>query len=482
MGETDSQSTPRAASPQVAPAKGAAVVASGPVNPGMPKSPATPMPARPATPPRPMVVQQQTPQQPQPSQPHPTPAPAQSGPMPSVPAQTAALPSAAPLPVAVPGPDYHPPVAGGVNPTGSAGKQPKKRNGLLVFGIIVCILAAIVLVVALVYVNLRQQTEPLNVNAPSTATIQAAFDSSDLTPANLSSYSYIDTEGLDDPELTDVKAGSVNYGEGRQSATCDATAKAKWENDSVSVEQTVQVPFTYNTSTNTWDVGRATAQSAGEKVAPTGPADLEKVQAALPSLLSDYDPEIASLFPDPEVVATADLDKDGGQITFAVDQAGENEEDQHTQTDVTVGLVWEDGKGWAATILGVGEIQGPAQPAEGDDANAAAGAEGGAEGNTAQSGATTDGGDGAQMLLRRFTGELVEVPGIIEYRDNRVLLRSDYTIRVILDGRTYLAQYFELTANTFVVTNGAHVSVVGEISATGALEQAPLMIDLDYES
>ena len=85
------------------------------------------------------------------------------------------------------------------------------------------------------------------------------------------------------------------------------------------------------------------------------------------------------------------------------------------------------------------------------------------------------------MLLNCSTGDLVEVPGVIEYRDNRVLLRSDYTIRVVLDGRTYITNYFELTANTFVVTNGAHVSVIGEISATGTLPQAPLMISLDYE-
>ena len=404
-----------------------------------------------------------------------------------VPAQTVVLPAAAPapnLPVAVPGPDYHPPVAGGVNPSGPAGKPSKKRNGLLIFGIIVCILAAIVLVVALVYVTFRQQQpEPLNVNAPSTATVQAAFDSADITPSNLSSYAYIDTEGLDDPELTDVKAGNVNYGEGRQSATCEATAKAKWENDSVSVEQTVQLPFTYNTSTNTWDPGRPNAQSAGEKVTPVGPADLEKVQAALPNLLRDYDADIASQFPNPEVAATADLDKEGGEITFAIDQAGQNEADQHTQTDVNVGLVWQDGKGWVATINWVGEILGGTQPAEGEgDGDGVQTPEGGASEN-ANGGTATDGGstDGAQMLLTCTTGDLVEVPGIIEYRDNRVLLRSDYTIRVMLDGRTYIARYFELTANTFVVTNGAHVSVVGEISATGTLEQAPLMINLDYE-
>lgn len=406
------------------------------------------------------------------------PGPAQSGPVPPAPAQTAAMPpqpqqpGGPALPVAVPGPDYHPPIAGGVNPAGQAGKQPKKRNGLLIFGIVVCLLAAIALVAALIYVATRGQNEPLNVEAPSSATMQAAFDSANINPTGLSDYAYIDTTDFGRPELSDIRAGSVTYGSDRQSATCEATARAKWENDSVSVEQTVQLPFTYSTVSQDWQAGRASAQSDGGKVTPVGPPDIEKIQEALPDLLKEYDAEIAKQFANPDIAASGDLDKTGGEITFALDQAGANESDPHTQTDVNVGVVWEDGKGWKATINWVGEIQGGAQPAEG---------EGGGQ-NQGGGGQGGNGGSGdAQMLLTCSTGDLVEVPGVIEYRDNRVLLRSDYTIRVVLDGRSYVAKYFELTANTFVVTNGAHVSVVGEISATGTLQQAPLMINLDYE-
>lgn len=479
MGETDSQNM-QAGAPQNPQAKPMSPIPSQ-MNgaPGMPMG--TPMNGR----------------QPLPMGPHPNPA--QSAPMPAVSASTVSMPpqqGSAPtgpmpqgpmqstpapaptLPVAVPGPDYRPPIAGGINPSGPGAKEPKKRNGLLIFGIIVALLAAIVLVIALIYVTMRSQGEPLEVEAPSTATMQAAFEEAKIEPSNLSKFAFIDTDGLDDPEIDNVRAGSVTYGSDRRSATCDATADATWENDSVNVEQTVRIPFTYDTSSNSWQAGKATAQSTDQKVTPTGPANIEAIQTALPNMLEEYDPEIAKQFTSPEIAATANLDKSGGEITFALDQL--NADESHTQTDVNVGVVWEDGKGWKPTINWVGEIQGGEQAEEGTEGENAEGADqGGGQGGTVNPGV---GGNGAEMLLTCTTGDLVEVPGIIEYRDNRVLLRSDYTIHVVLDGRTYVCKYFELTANTFVVTNGAHVSVVGEISATGTLEQAPIMLNLDYES
>lgn len=388
------------------------------------------------------------------------------------------------LPVAVPGPDYHP-VAGGVNPSGPQPKQPKKRNGLLVVGIIVCILAAAVLAVALFYL-MNRPADKIDVPAPSESAVEEAFEEANINSPTLTNYAYIDTEGLDDPQISDIHVGEVTQnGTGdSQKISCSTTAQVIFQNSSVNVEQTVQMPFTYNTKNSEWDAGKPSVQSSSEKVTPTGPADIAAIQEALPELLKAYDENIAAQYEGAEIAASGDLNETGGEITFAL--AKDNADGTHIQTDVNVGVVWDSNKGWVPTINYVGDAPAGDQPANGDqgqdqqDPNAS-GDQNQNAGNPSGDAVQNPSGDQNDMYLPCSTGDLVEVPGVIEYRDNRVLLRSDYTIRVVLDGRTYITTYFELTANTFVVTNGAHVSVIGEISATGTLPQAPLMISLDYE-
>ncbi len=429
----------------------------------------------------------QTPQQPAKPAPIPPAPVAPAAPaapaVPAVPQQTMTMPAApaqpANLPIAVPAPDYHP-VAGGVNPSGPQPKQPKKHNGLLVVGIIVCVIAAAVLAFAIYYLT-NHADEP-KVDAPSSAVVEEAFAQANISSPALDSYSYIDTEGLDDPEISSVQVGEVtSNGTGdAQKISCSTTAQATFQNDSVRVEQTVQMPFTYNKSSSTWEAGKPSAQSSSEHVSPTGPVDIEALQEALPELLKAHDENVAAQYEGAEIAATADVTVNGGEITFALSKADAN--GANMQTDVNVSVVWDNSKGWVPTINWVG--QPPAdESGEGEG-------EGEGDQNSSSSASTeANGGNGnaqnppsdGEMLLNCSTGDLVEVPGVIEYRDNRVLLRSDYTIRVVLDGRTYITNYFELTANTFVVTNGAHVSVIGEISATGTLPQAPLMISLDYE-
>lgn len=385
------------------------------------------------------------------------------------------------LPVAVPGPDYHP-VAGGVNPSGPQPKQPKKHNGLLVVGIIVCVLAAAVLAFAIYY--LTNHADGPKVDAPSSSTVEEAYAQANISSPALDGYGYISTEGLDDPQISNVQIGEVSSngsGDARKTS-CSTTALATFQNDSVRVEQTVQMPFTYNASSSAWEAGKPSVQSSSERVTPTGPVNIEAVQEALPELLKAHDENIATQYEGAEIAATADVTVNGGEITFALSKDGQ-------QTDVNMSVMWDSSKGWVPTInwvgappAGSGDDQDD-QSADGDQNGE--GQDGGSEGeggndqNPANEGGSTN--NGGDMLLTCATGDLVEVPGVIEYRDNRVLLRSDYTIRVVLDGRTYVTNYFELTANTFVVTNGAHVSVIGEISATGTLPQAPLMISLDYE-
>lgn len=407
--------------------------------------------------------------------------PAKTTAMPQAPIQQPPAPKTATLPVAVPASEYHP-VAGGVNPaTPGGGKPKKKRSALLIVGIIVCLLAAAVLGATLFYI-LNKPAEQLDVQQPQMAMVQSEFDSSNIQPAGIAAYAYID-DSFDNPEISDISIGNVNYNNDRTQATCTATAKALFENESVSVEENVEMPFTYNTSTKQWDAGRANAKSDNIKVTPVGPPDIEKLQVAIPDLLREYDPNIGSVFENADIVADGDLDENGGEITFNLDKLNSN--DTHTQTSVNVGVVWDSKQGWVPTINWVGEITGEMpesteQPnGEGGNGNENAQTPSSSSAGT-NAGNNNGGNNGPSMVLNCATGDLVEIPGVIEYRDNHVLLRSDYMIRVYLDGVEYTCNYFELTANQYVVTVGAHVAAVGEISATGTLPQAPLMINMDF--
>ncbi|WP_165252056.1 hypothetical protein [Adlercreutzia sp. ZJ304] len=413
------------------------------------------------------------------AKPAPTPAVAVPG-VAATTAQPTAAAEAAPkqpnLPVAVPMPEYHP-VAGAINPSGPRPKQPKKHNGLLIAGIIVCALAAIALICALCYIMSRPHS--VTVNAPSADVVEKAYESADINVPTLSDYSYINTEGLDDPQISNIQIGEVtSSGSGdAQKTSCSTTAQVVFENESVRVDQTLQLPFTYNASSSQWEAGKPSVQSSGEKVEPTGPADVAALQAALPELLKAYDANIASQYEGAAITANSNLSATGGDVTFTLDKT--NADGTHMRTDANVGVAWDETKGWVPTINWIGTA--PNNQGGNPNTNQNQPTNENNNGSNGSTSENTGGANGGDMLLTCSTGDLVEVPGVIEYRDDRVLLRSDYTIRVILDGKTYVTSYFELTANTFVVTNGAHVSVIGEISATGTLPQAPLMINLDYE-
>ena len=83
------------------------------------------------------------------------------------------------------------------------------------------------------------------------------------------------------------------------------------------------------------------------------------------------------------------------------------------------------------------------------------------------------------MLLVCYSGDLVQVPGVIEFEGSHILLRTDHVIRVELDNRVFITTYFELTGNGGWY-RGEHTTVIGEISATGSLGKAPLVINVDY--
>lgn len=374
-----------------------------------------------------------------------------------------------------------PNIAGGVYPA-TTEKPKKPKNKLLIVGIIVCAIAIALLIAALIYVSNQPaatttptQTTP-NVEAPASSEVEKAYQDAKIDPPNLSSYSYINEEGLSDPKISDIIIGEVAAGEsnGKQTVTCNTNATATFENDSVRVVEPLNMRFTYGESDKKWTAGQI--QTSNPAIEPIGPADIEAIQKDMPNLLKEYDADIASRFEGCEYAAAGDLTNTGGTLTFTLKKQVENGEP--LQCDVNVDVEWKNNKGWDANISSISDPSGKVTyPSSNSSSSSSDNSNSGNSSNTASNTGANSGN--AALLLVCNTGDLVEVPGITLFQNDQVLLKTDETIRVELDGQDYTVNYFQLTADSFRIVNGQHVAAIGEISATGTLPQAPLVLNLD---
>lgn len=407
------------------------------------KEGATPAPIAPPgvpQPPRTAVVQPSTAAQPtQPVQPNQPARPAQSV------QPASSKPPASPVKPATMQP---------TKPADSNKPAKKGANKLLITGIVLCALAVTALVCALVFVFNKPAVQPTtsditSFSAPTNTEIEEALENANIETPDLSSYKYINTEDLQGPEFKNIATE-----QGRSSNVCNASATANFKNDSITVEQPVSMRFTQNN--NEWVAGEATTSPAN--VIPTGPADITLLTKDLPVLLTDYKQDLGNQFTNCDIVADdKGLTVEGGTAKFALSKdAGDG---TVYKCNVDVNLKWDDNKGWVAEITSVSDVT----------------TENSQNSNGGNSGSSTP-----DALLECNTGDLVQVPGIIDYVNDHILLRTDNFIRVILDGRTYEVHYFELVDNSMQFTVGAHVEVTGEISATGTQSQAPLVINLNY--
>lgn len=399
----------------------------------------------------------------------------------------AQAPSPAPTqqmpPMVQPAPNA-PRYAGHVYPAAPPKPHKKRRSGLLVVGIVVCVIAVALLAFAIYYVTNRsaESVPDANVDAPSSEMVEEAYRNADVGTPNLSSYSLVNTSDLQGPEISNVTIGEVSVnGKGEEAAVvCNTNAVAAFQNGFVKVTEPVTLRFTYDQGASEWKAG--TVQASSPQVEPTAAPDVMAIQEQLPALLSAYDASIASQFQGAEIAASGDMTVEGGELTFALRKV--NDDGTSAQCDVNVDVSWKNGVGWNPTINWVGEITGDGavqpQPGENPEGGKPGPQDPSSSSAGTSSGASTPSSGSGEMLLECFTGDLVEIPGIIEYQNDRVILRADTPIHVILDGRSYTARYFELIANNFMVTVGSHVAAIGEISATGTLPQAPLVINLDF--
>lgn len=375
----------------------------------------------------------------------------------SAPKRAAKMPPAGAPTLAPPG---HPTSAyKPVNPSQNADQQSGKKrkkggNKLLIVGIIVCVLAVAALVCTLLFVmNKPAESTPQRseANVPSNSQIIEALEDANLKPPDISSYKYISTEDITGPEFTEIQTE-----QGSSSNVCNVSAKSVFKNSYVIIEQPVALRFTQKD--NEWISGTVTTSPSD--VIPAGAPDIQALIKDLPDMLAEYDKTVADQFKNCDIVADSkDLTAKGGTAKFTLEKS---ENGAVKKCDVTMKLEWKSDTGWSPQIESIGNIT------TSDNQN---------QGGSAEE--PSDEPEAPDALLQCNSGDLVQIPGIIDYVSDRFLLRADNYIRVEIDGKVFNSRYFELQSNTMQFTVGSHVEITGAISETGVLRQAPLVLNLD---
>lgn len=380
-----------------------------------------------------------------------------------------------PVPVVAPAPQ-----AGyGVNQ--QPPKQKKPGSKLLVIGIILCVIALAALAVILVFVFLRPFSSVDAPEPPQISEVETAFKEATIDPPKLDGYLYIKTDGLTDPALSEYKTGNVTEdSQAKGSFTCNGEAKATYQNDYVKAIVPLTMRMTHAAQSTSWVPGGV--DEGTPDVSPTGPADLEAMQANIQNILRTYNKDVAAQFVDCEVRPEASLNTQGGTVVFNLSKTtGEETKTCSVNTNVTWGNT-----GWqveVSNITGLEEEAHPEEPAEPEETPAPSGDSNSNSGNNNGGGSSNEGGStnlNPTMLLECWSGDLVRIPGTIQIQQNgSVLLRTDDVIKVVFDGRTFITTYFEITCSG-TWQNGQHVIIDGAISATGTNPVAPLVINTNY--
>lgn len=377
-----------------------------------------------------------------------------------------------PIPVvAAPAAGYRPP---------NAPNEKKPGSKLLIIGIILCTIALVALA-AILYLVLARPFSSVNApEPPQLSEVESAFGGATIPAPDLNGFLYIKTEGLTDPALSDFKTGNVmEDASARGTFTCNGEAKATFQNDYVKAVVPLTVKMTHAADSTSWVPGGV--DPGTPEVSPTGPADLEAMQANIQNILKGADQEVANQFVDCEVRPEASLNAQGGTVVFNLTKTvGEETKTCAVNTNVTWG-----NQGWNVEVTGITGLE-EEPPAE-ESSESEESTEEEPPSQSEQSGNSNNGNSNngstdlrPTMLLECWTGDLVRVPGTIQVQSNgSILLRTDDVIRVVFNNMTYITTYFEITGSGSF-QNGQHVIVDGAISATGTNPIAPLVINLNW--
>lgn len=346
------------------------------------------------------------------------------------------------------------------------------HSKLLTFGIVSCIIGILVLIGSLLFVEFKPFglfEDSFTVDAPNTTQVKHAFENAELPEPDLHNFNYVDASDLNRTSIDDFMSETVQYASenGKRQAYCEAEATAIYENSSVRVLQPLVMTMSYDRNDNQWN--GETIKSGSIHATPIAAPDTTLIVEGFPEVLSRYDAQLASMYMGANITQTSSLTSEGGTMVFTLTKT--DSENVTKTCTANADVRWSDTDGWNVSITSVdGDIAASSAPPAGQTTN------------TTPASPTTSNGTGTttKLELECYSGELVEVPGTIQFDSyGHILLKTDNTIDVIFNGTSYMTDYFEIIGDGSL-TNGQHVVIIGAISLTGSLPQAPLVINAKF--
>lgn len=365
----------------------------------------------------------------------------------------------------------------------------KKGNHAIIIAIICVLVALIALGTTLFFIfdPLHLFNESIDADPPSTTEVEKVYNE-DKTIQNqvMDQFQYVNTDNVKGPDLTNITIGDVKQNEsGNKDIYCDTSATARFSNNDIDATANLTMRMAYDKNAGEWKAGEISVNSPSAE--PLGPPDIKMIEDNIFTILRAYDSAGALTFSGATVSSDAQVDKNGGVAAFTLTKTDEATGETKTCT-LNTNIDWNNSNGWNVRIDSAEGLEEADQPQEGPAENNGEGNGTDSTNNPTDSSSSSSGGNNNSsgnsnnptMLLECWSGDLVQVPGVIEFDGPHILLHTDHVIKVVFNGQTFITTYFELTGNGGWY-RGEHTTVVGEISLTGSLAKAPLVINVDYE-
>lgn len=269
--------------------------------------------------------------------------------------------------------------------------------------------------------------------------VNSDLNAANLTLPDLSGYQYVSTASVTGPKYDDLVIGDVEES-ADGTATRKVTGTAQYTNKSLKVSIPISTTYTYLPNSETWEMGEIVQEDAVVK--PLTAPSTSYFTSGLSALLDAYSPGMAAKYEGAQNDAKSELTEEGGKLYVSLMKV----DDRTTYTcDLEIDIVWEDGKGWVASIVSADEDK------------------------------TTEAKPPAS--LKCSSGDTVTVSGVVSgTAGSRLTLNLDQETELTIDGNRFDTKTLSLLVK--IDDGGAsilnkHVSVTGTISQDLATQSSP---------
>ncbi len=350
--------------------------------------------------------------------------------------------------------------------------QPRRKRYLrlllIVAIVVVCVIVISLIVINFVFSSINQieatdttdQPVETEVAPLSEQTILATLESADITAPDLSGYTYIDTSNLTGPQFRDITVGEAFINGATQETYRVINATATYHNTALVASIELLQRFIYDSETNTWIPGDIS--QSGVEVVPQKALATSTIKEILPTLLEEYDKTLADQFEDCEYLLTPTLTADGGTVKAVLNKI---DNDQLLSCTVNLVVIWNQSSGWEVSISWAGDVE-------------------------------TSEIDEDSENINYGSDNISELSGVIEMRDDVVLLRTDDEVQIETNNSfetdddtdedeedtntqdTWSTDLFELILDdtSFEVTSEMYVTVKGTLAMSDVFEDVPFAI------